>query len=95
MLNCICRVGFGLLVFASFSAFAEEPIRPAEVIKLFDGETLGDCYTFLKDTKREDPRRVFRVTDGKLHFTGEGLGSLGILKLFHGFEFYPAAKPPG
>ena len=42
----------------------------------FDGKTLGDCYTFLKDTKLEDPRWVFRVTDGKLHFTGEGLGSL-------------------
>jgi len=76
MLNLICRVCFGLLVFASLSAVAEEPTRPTEVIKLFDGKTLGDCYTFLKDTKLEDPRRVFRVTDGKLHFTGEGLGSL-------------------
>ena len=41
MLNLIGRVGFGLLVFASLSAaFAEEPIRPTEVIKLFDGKTL-------------------------------------------------------
>ncbi len=77
MLNLICRVVFGLLVFVSLSVtFAEEPIRPMEVLKLFDGKTLGDCYTFLKDTKREDPRGVFRVTDEMLHFTGEGLGSL-------------------
>ncbi len=61
---------------AAASAVGQEPVRPMEVIKLFDGKTLGDCYTFLKDTKREDPRRVFRVTDGMLHFTGEGLGSL-------------------
>lgn len=55
---------------------ADEPIRPTEVIKLFDGKTLGDCYTFLKDTKHEDPRKVFRVTDGLLHVTGDGLGCL-------------------
>jgi hypothetical protein len=51
-------------------------IKPTEVIKLFDGRTLGDCYTFLQDTKRADPRRVFRITDGRLHVTGDGLGSL-------------------
>ena len=33
-------------------------------------------YTFLKDTKYEDPRQVFRVTDGMLHITGDGLGSI-------------------
>jgi hypothetical protein len=55
---------------------AAEPIRPMQPIKLFDGKTLGDCYTYLQDTKYEDPRRVFRVTDGLLHITGEGLGSL-------------------
>jgi hypothetical protein len=55
---------------------ADEPIHPTEVIKLFDGKTLGDCYTFLKDTKYEDPRQVFRVTDGMLHITGDGLGSI-------------------
>jgi hypothetical protein len=53
-----------------------EPIRPAHRIALFDGQTLGDCYTYLQDTKYEDPRRVFRVTDGLLHITGDGLGSI-------------------
>jgi hypothetical protein len=69
------RIAFLLLV-AVAPFLAAEPIRTQQVIKLFDGKTLGDCYTYLKDTQREDPRRVFRVTDGKLHFTGEGLGSL-------------------
>jgi hypothetical protein len=61
---------------AAFPLSAAEPIRPTEVIKLFDGTTLGDCYTYLQDTKFEDPRKVFRVTDGMLHITGDGLGSL-------------------
>ena len=30
----------------------------------------------MKDTQREDPRKVFRVTDGMLHVTGDGLGGL-------------------
>ena len=52
-------------------------ITPADKpIQLFDGKSLGNCYTFLKDTGREDPRRVFRVTDGMLHVTGDGLGSI-------------------
>jgi hypothetical protein len=66
---------FFAVLFASPLA-AAEPVRPTQPIKLFDGKTLGDCYTYLQDTKYEDPRRVFRVTDGLLHITGEGLGSL-------------------
>jgi hypothetical protein len=51
-------------------------IAPSERIVLFDGKTLGDCHTFLKDTKREDPRGVFRVEDGLLHISGDGMGSV-------------------
>ena len=53
------------------------PISPGETpIKLFDGKSLDGFYTYLKDTKYEDPRQVFRVTDGMLHVTGDGLGCL-------------------
>jgi hypothetical protein len=57
------------------------PDKPAisptdEVIRLFDGKTLGNCDTWLKDTKQEDPRQVFRVDDGMIHITGDGLGGL-------------------
>jgi hypothetical protein len=47
-----------------------------DVIRLFDGKTLGDCYTWLKDAKREDPRKVFTVADGMIHVSGDGLGGL-------------------
>src|ERR1044072_4518999 len=76
MLNSIWRSAIAMPLLASLWVVAAEPIRPTQPIKLFDGRTLGDCCTFLKDTKYEDPRRVFRVTDGLLHFTGDGLGSL-------------------
>jgi hypothetical protein len=61
-------------------AAAEAPgraVSPTEgVIKLFDGKSLDGLYTFLKDTKYEDPRQVFRVADEMLHITGDGLGSI-------------------
>ena len=52
-------------------------ITPVEgVIEIFDGETLDNFYTWMRDTRYEDPRQVFRVTDGMLHVTGEGLGGI-------------------
>lgn len=63
----------------TLSAETEKPasISPKEgVIKLFNGKSLDGFYTFLKDTQYEDPRQVFRVTDGMLHITGDGLGAL-------------------
>lgn len=54
----------------------EKAITPqAEPIRLFDG-TLDAFYTWMQDTQYEDPRDVFRVTDGLLHVTGDGLGGL-------------------
>jgi hypothetical protein len=81
--NCRCR-GFNLqfaiciLHFAIGSAVtADDAVSPTDnVIRLFDGQTLGDCYTWLKDTKRDDPRQVFRVEGGVLHVTGDGLGGI-------------------
>lgn len=56
---------------------AEQAISPSEgVIRLFDGHSLDGCYTWLQDTKYDDPRHVFRVTDGLLHITGDGLGAV-------------------
>jgi hypothetical protein len=57
-----------------------------EVIRLFDGKSLGDCYTWLKDTKREDPRRVFSVSDGMIHVSGDGLGGLVTNKRYRDYH---------
>jgi hypothetical protein len=55
----------------------DRPISPSKgPVKLFDGKSLDGLYTWLQDTKLEDPHNVFRVTDGMLHITGEGMGSV-------------------
>ena len=51
-----------------------KPVSPPEIVRLFDGHGLSGLSTWLDDTKHNDPRRVFRVTDGLLHITGDGFG---------------------
>jgi hypothetical protein len=43
---------------------------------LFNGRDLTGWYTWLVDTQRGDPRRVFSVTNGQLRVSGDGLGYL-------------------
>jgi hypothetical protein len=63
-----------LTVLAFARAHAAEPITPKETVKLFNGKDLAGFTTWLKDSKREDPKKVFRVTDSQLHITGDGFG---------------------
>lgn len=54
-----------------------KPISPKDgVIELFNGKDLSGLYTFLRDTKYEDPRKVFTVHDGLLHISGDGWGGV-------------------
>ena len=53
-----------------------QSITPTQPIILFNGENLDGFYTYLQDTQYEDPRNVFRVTNGMIHLTGDGFGSL-------------------
>ena len=52
-------------------------IRPEDgPIKLFNGKNLAGFYTWTSDTNYQDPRKVFTVTDGMLHISGDGFGGL-------------------
>jgi hypothetical protein len=55
----------------------KEPlVPPAEGVKLFDGKDMSRLYTHLRDSKYEDPRKVFTVHDGLLHLSGDGFGGV-------------------
>jgi len=58
------------------AADSAEPITPRKVMSLWNGKDLTGLTTWLKDTKREDPRGVFKITDGMIHLSGDGLGEL-------------------
>ncbi|MEX2286677.1 MAG: DUF1080 domain-containing protein [Planctomycetaceae bacterium] len=65
------------LAAAPKQASTPEAISPKDgVIKLFNGKNLEGLYTYLNDTKYEDPRGVFLVEDGMLHISGDGLGGI-------------------
>jgi 3-keto-disaccharide hydrolase len=63
---------------ASLTAPAQgaEPIAPRQRAPLSNGKDLAGLTTWLKDTQRDDPRKVFRVADGVIHVSGEGNGYL-------------------
>jgi len=63
----------GLLPAAALPAVAASP-RAAQ--PLFNGANLDGFSTWLVDTRGQDPRRVFSVTNGMLRISGDGLGYL-------------------
>lgn len=68
-------VGAAGCALAADAAAGDDAIRPKdEVIQLFNGKDLTGLYTWLKDTKYEDPGKVFTVENGMLHISGDGLG---------------------
>lgn len=70
-----------LALLASGGPAAETAVRPDRTIRLFDGRGLGAFYTWLVETGREDPLRVFAVVDQvdgapAIRISGERWGGL-------------------
>jgi hypothetical protein len=64
-----------------------EPVSPKDgVIRLFNGKDLTGLHTWLKDTKRKDPRKVFTVHDGLLHVSGDGFGYVATGKAYRDYR---------
>jgi hypothetical protein len=76
------------------SAQDESPaaIAPREPIKLFNGRDLAGLTTWLKDAQRDDPRRVFRVTEGMIHLSGEGHGYVATEKEYRDYHLFVEYK---
>ncbi len=64
----------------------DRPIAPTGTIQLWNGKDLTGLYTWLKDTKRADPRQVFSVRDGLLHVSGDGYGYLATDKAYRDYH---------
>ena len=68
----LCCIDLGMATAQEATAIVPQDGR----MQLLNGKDLQGFYTWLKDTKYEDPRQVFRITDGMLHITGDGLGGI-------------------
>jgi hypothetical protein len=82
-----------LVALVGSSAAAEPaPSTPTERIDLLAGGNLSKWYTWLQDTKREDPRRVFTMVDGVLHISGDGLGCITTHEAFRDYHLVAEFK---
>jgi len=83
---------FVLFVACTRSIMAEDSIPAVSispttgVIQLFNGTDLDGLYTWLQDTKYEDPRQVFTVKDGMLHISGDGWGGINTKKTYRNYH---------
>jgi len=59
---------------------------PLAAEDLFNGKDLGGWSTFLVDTRKTDPRRVFSVTNGMIRISGDGLGYLATIRSFTNYH---------
>jgi hypothetical protein len=84
-------LGSALLLCLLSSAIPAEPaaseaIRPTQTIPLFNGKDFTGLTTWLRDTKREDPRKVFQFEDGMLHISGDGFGYVATDKAYKDYR---------
>lgn len=70
----------------SAGAADPEPAAPTEITPLFNGKDLAGLSTWLKDTRRDDPRHVFSVKDGMLRLSGDGLGYVATDKAYRDYH---------
>jgi len=68
------------------AANAAEPVVPEQPIRLFNGKDLAGFTTWLKATGHRDPNHVFRVVDGTIRISGEGLGYLATEKAYKNYH---------
>jgi hypothetical protein len=78
-ISCSCLL-------AGLSLAAQTPIAPAKRTQLFNGKNLDGWYTYLRDNKHEDPKRVFRVERGELVVTGEEWGGIGTKEAYRDYH---------
>jgi hypothetical protein len=75
-----------IFVFLSGLGSFAGPIIPKETMALFNGTNFAGLYTFLRDTKFEDPRAVFQITNGMIRITGDGVGYIATRREYRDYE---------
>jgi len=74
------------LILASALVWGAGPVTPGKKIVLFNGKDLSRFYVSLKDSKRDDPRQVFSVTNKVIRISGEEWGGLTTLDEYRDYR---------
>ena len=81
-LVCVC---------VGLAAAADKPQQKAlspgdRVIRLFNGKDLSGWHTWLKESERKDPKKVFTARDATIHVSGEGSGYLATERAYKDYH---------
>ena len=71
---------------AGYALAADQAVTPREKIVLFNGRNLDGFYTWLENSKYEDPKKVFSVVDKMLRISGEEWGGIGTRTMYRDFH---------
>jgi hypothetical protein len=63
-----------------------EAVAPTKKIALFNGRNLDGWYTWLKENKYEDPKKVFSVVNGAIRVSGEEWGGLATKQMYRDYH---------
>ena len=68
------------------AADPQDPITPRQKIQLFNGKDLTGWYTWSRDSKYEDPKKVFSVVNGLLRISGEEWGGVATRNMYRDYH---------
>lgn len=64
----------------------QQAITPHEPITLFNARDLDGWYTWLRQTRYEDPKKVFSVKDGVIRISGEDWGGIATKRTYRDYH---------
>jgi hypothetical protein len=64
----------------------QQAITPHEKITLFNGRDFEGWYTWLKQSRHQDPKEVFSVKDGAIRVSGEEWGGLATRQMYRDYH---------
>ena len=65
---------------------AASAIVPQKKISLFNGRDLTGWYTWLRESKYEDPKKVFSVVDAMIHISGQEWGGIATRQMYRDYH---------
>jgi hypothetical protein len=78
--------GLVALCWSDLSRGADEPSAPQGVIRPLSAKNFEGLYTWLKESGRDDPKKVFKIEDGVLHISGEGAGYVATKQAYRDYH---------
>jgi 3-keto-disaccharide hydrolase len=76
----------GLLAIPALCADQPEASAPRKKIALFNGRDLDGWYSWSRNNKYEDPKKVFTVVDGVIRISGEEWGGIATKQMYRDYH---------